>query len=284
MNAIAQAGLIMGGLGGALATVLAVAYRKLRVEEDPRIDEVEGLLPKSNCGACGQPGCRAFAEKVVSGELPPSKCSVSSPEGVERIAAFLGVDAGVLDRLTARLHCAGGVSQARQAAEYTGIGSCRAAALVSGGGKGCAWGCLGLADCEVACAFGAIEMNEERLPAVNPRRCTACGDCVRACPRLLFELIPLSKPLVVQCRAPLAGDEARAVCNVACDACGRCAADAPGLVAMVNNLAVVDYAAAAAQGPEATRRCPTGAIVFLGGGAQFVADRMVLPVGDRHAG
>lgn len=284
MNSIVQAALIMGGLGSSLASVLAVAYRSLRIEEDPRIDEVEGMLPKSNCGACGQPGCRALAEKVVNGELPPSKCSVSSPEGVERIAAYLGVDAGKLDRLTARLHCAGGASQARQAAEYTGLGSCRAAALVAGGGKGCAWGCLGLADCEVSCAFGAITMNADHLPVVDPRKCTACGDCVKACPRNLFELLPQSKRLLVQCRAPLSGDDARAVCKVACDACGRCAADAPGLVSIVNNLAVVDYASALTQSPQATKRCPTGAIVFLDGGAQFAADRPVVPVGVRNVG
>ena len=52
----------MGALGVALASVLALANKKLHVHEDPRIEEVEELLPATNCGACGSPGCRAFAE------------------------------------------------------------------------------------------------------------------------------------------------------------------------------------------------------------------------------
>ena len=53
--------------------------------------------------------------------------------------------------------------------------------------------------------------------------CTACGDCVDVCPRDLFELIPLSHHIFVQCKSPLAGDLALGLCTVACDACGRCA-------------------------------------------------------------
>lgn len=283
MSSILTAASIMGGLGASLAAVLAVAYRRLKVEEDPRIDEVEAMLPKSNCGACGQPGCRAFAEKLVLGELPPARCSVSSPDAVAAIAGWLGVDAGEAEKRVARLHCAGGRSHAVQGAVYSGFESCRAATLVSGGGKVCAWGCLGLADCELACSFGAIHMDEERLPVVDPARCTACGDCVRACPKGLFEVLPLAKALLVQCKAPLAGEAATAVCRVACDACGRCAADAPDLIHLVNNLPVIDYASALPQGPEATRRCPTGAIVHLGGGAQFAPPPLVLPVGAPDA-
>ena len=66
---------ILTGLGLLFATVIAVAYKKLRVWEDPRIEQVEEMLPGANCGACGQPGCRAFAEKVVSLDSPPGKYS-----------------------------------------------------------------------------------------------------------------------------------------------------------------------------------------------------------------
>jgi len=55
---------IMAGLGLFFSVILAIAYRYLRVEEDPRVTETEDLLPGSNCGACGQPGCRAFAEHL----------------------------------------------------------------------------------------------------------------------------------------------------------------------------------------------------------------------------
>jgi Na+-translocating ferredoxin:NAD+ oxidoreductase RNF subunit RnfB len=269
MSSIIIPAAIMAGLGFFFATLLAVSYRYLRVHEDPRVDHVEQMLPGSNCGACGEPGCHGFAEKLVEGVVAPSKCTVSSPDGVEAIADFLGVDAGEQEKRVARLHCAGGRAQAQQIAAYEGYTNCTAAHLLSGGGKGCPWGCLGLADCEVVCDFDAIHMNANGLPVVDPDKCTACGDCVDACPRDLFEILPLDHALLVQCMAQLAGDEATELCTVACDACGRCASDAaPGLIRMEKNLPVVDYSAGGPARPEATYRCPTGAIQWVVG-AQF---------------
>jgi Na+-translocating ferredoxin:NAD+ oxidoreductase RNF subunit RnfB len=266
MSEILTAAAIMGGLGLAFGAVLAFANRFLRVEEDPRLERVVEMLPGSNCGACGEPGCRALAEKLVAGAAKPSKCTVSSRLQLEAIAEFLGVDAGEEVKRVARLHCAGGLGRALQVARYEGFPSCRAAHLVGGGGLECTWGCLGLGDCEVACTFDAIVMNALRLPAVDVEACTACGDCVDACPRDLFELMPLTHNLIVQCKAPLAADDARRLCKVACDACGRCAQDAaPGLIRMEGNLPVIDYAAGGPAAPEATLRCPTGAIQWVVG-------------------
>jgi RnfABCDGE-type electron transport complex B subunit len=263
---------VMGGLSVFFGAVLAIANRFLKVEEDPRLDVLESMLPGTNCGACGEPGCRAFAEALVAGKRAPGTCTVSSPEGVGAIADYLGVESGTQVKRVARLHCAGGRAQARQIADYEGFSSCRAAALVAGGGKGCAWGCLGLADCERACTFDAIDMNANGLPVVDPVGCTACGDCVTACPRDLFEILPIDRPLIVQCRIPLAGEAATALCSVACDACGRCAQDAPGdLIRMSQNLPIVDYVRQVRMGPEPTFRCPTGAIRFVRG-RQFGGD------------
>lgn len=260
----------MSGIGLFFGIVLAVAYRFLRVSEDPRIEATEDLLPGSNCGACGEPGCRAFAEKLVQGLVQPSQCTVSSAENIDAVADLLGVDPGQQEKRVARLHCAGGQAQAYQIAEYRGFESCRAAAVVSGGGKGCSWGCLGLGDCLASCTFDAIHMNTNGLPVVAVETCTACGDCVDACPRDLFELVPLNQKLFVQCQSPLAGDIAIALCSAACDACGHCAADAaPGLIHMEDNLPVVDYSAGGPARAAATHRCPTGAIQWLESG-QFV--------------
>ncbi len=258
---------IMGGLGIFFGFGLSLAHRFLKVEEDPRLDAVEDLLPGSNCGACGEPGCRAFAENLIEGVHSPSTCSVSTASTIESVAALLGVDPGKQVKRVARLFCAGGLGVARQIADYRGEGSCRAAHLVGGGGKACSWGCLGLADCMVVCDFDAIQMNDQRLPVVDVDRCTACNDCVDVCPRDLFEVMPVTQNLIVQCKAPLEGDQARAVCGVACDGCGRCAQDAPqGLIQMENNLPVVAYDAGGPATPVATHRCPTGAIQWVEGG------------------
>ena len=83
MNSVLVAPAIMVGIGLFFATILAVAQRFLKVDEDPRIEATNELLPGTNCGACGQPGCLPFAEKLVAGEVKPSQCTVSSAEAID---------------------------------------------------------------------------------------------------------------------------------------------------------------------------------------------------------
>ncbi len=253
----------ISGLTVILASALVLANKKLYVYEDPRIDLVEEMLPHANCGACGFPGCRPFAEALTNGQALPGKCTVSSDEDRAKIAEFLGVALGAEEKVVARLACAGGSNVARNHARYHGEQSCRAAARVAGGGKGCFWGCLGLGDCARACDFDAIHMNAHNLPVVDEAKCTACGDCVEVCPKDLFSLHKLSHRLWVACSSQEAGDEVLEDCEVACTTCGRCEMDAPrGLITMRKNLPVVDY-----DRPHQTRspieRCPTGAIVWI---------------------
>ncbi|MFI5245978.1 MAG: 4Fe-4S dicluster domain-containing protein, partial [Gemmatimonadales bacterium] len=182
---------------------------------------------------------------------------------------FIGVAAGTAVRRTARVLCAGGADVAFTQAEYRGLGTCSAAASVAGGGKGCAWGCLGLADCERSCTFDAIRMSDTGLPVVDIAKCTACGDCVDACPKGLFTILPLEAHLLVQCRNLIGGDDALEQCRVACTACGKCVQDSePGLISVESGVAVVDYERVALAEPRAVERCPTGAIVWITG-AQF---------------
>lgn len=275
MNAVLLSILILGGVGLVFAVLITLANKKLKVWEDPRIDIVAGMLPGANCGACGMPGCRNFAEQAVAGALKPGQCNVLDPAGAAAIAQFLGVEAGESVKKVARLLCAGDSHVSVKQAEYRGLQTCAAAATVAGGGKGCAWGCLGLGDCAVSCKFGAIRMSESGLPVVDPALCTACGDCVAACPKGLFTIMTVDQKLIVQCRSLLEGDEAEALCQVACTACGKCALDAaPGLIAMRSGLAVVDYSKNELASPNAIRRCPTGAIAWVDG--QQFADKPAL--------
>lgn len=261
---IAAAGLFMTSLGVALAVLLAIANRKLYVFEDPRIDQVEEMLPRANCGACGSPGCRPFAESLVKGTVDPGLCTVNATEMTQGIADFLGVEVLQREKQVARLACAGGTHVAYYRAKYQGLESCRAANMVSGGGKGCTWGCLGLGDCERACEFDAINMDPHGLPVVVEENCVACNGCVEACPKDLFSLQPLSQKLWVACKNLVEGDEAEALCEVACTGCGRCAADAPeGLITIQHNLAKINYTKNGLASRVAIERCPTGAIVWL---------------------
>ncbi|MCP3673404.1 MAG: RnfABCDGE type electron transport complex subunit B [Gammaproteobacteria bacterium] len=278
----------MAGLGLVLAIILVVANKRLYVYEDPRIDDVESLLPAANCGACGSPGCRPFAEGVVTGVYEPSQCTVNAQESTQIIADYLGIDAGAADKKIARLACAGGDHVAVIRASYDGLSTCRGAALVSGGGKGCAWGCLGMGDCADVCDFDSITMSEHGLPMVNEDTCTSCGDCVDVCPKDLFSLQSLSHQLFVACKNLEKGDEPEADCEVVCTACERCVVDSPeGLITMKDNLAVIDYEQNSLASPIAVERCPTGAIVWfdkkgghrIGRDSKKIIRKEALPIG-----
>jgi Na+-translocating ferredoxin:NAD+ oxidoreductase subunit B len=287
METISTAVGFMAALGLLLASILILANRRLYVYEDPRIDQVEDLLPRANCGACGTAGCRPFAELLVKGEIAPGRCTVNSSSLNQTIAAFLGVALGAGEKHLARLACAGGKHVAFIRASYAGVHSCRGAALISGGGKGCSWGCIGLGDCADVCQFRAIRLDRHGLPVVDASRCTGCGDCVTVCPKGLFSMHPASHRLWVACKSLDAGDEAEHECEVVCTACGRCAQDSPeGLIKIRDNLAVVDYAKNALASKVAIERCPTGAIVWLapdgriikGKDARKVVRKEALPV------
>ena len=118
-------------------------------------------------------------------------------------------------------------------------------------------------------AAGAIQMNADGLPVVDLVKCTACGDCVDACPKGLFALVPENQHLFVQCRNLVEGDRVLEQCKVACTACGKCVMDAaPGLISVASGVAVIDSERALEATPAAAARCPTGAILWLEG-AQF---------------
>ncbi len=254
----------MSALGVILSGILALASHKLWVYEDPRIDEVEEMLPKTNCGACGTAGCRPFAEALIEGALTPANCTVSSSEEIDEIAQYLGVESGDVVKRVARLACAGGAHVARQRAHYDGLDSCRAAAMVAGGPKSCTWGCLGLADCADVCDLDAITMDQHGLPVVDTGKCTACEDCVEICPKGLFSIQPITHRLWVACKNLLRDEEAEAKCELACTGCEKCAKDAhEGLIQIQGNLARVDYSMNSLASPAAIERCPTGAIVWL---------------------
>lgn len=266
MNSVLLSVAILAGVGTTFGALIALTNAKMRVEEDPRLDDLTDLLPGANCGACGFAGCRAFAEAVIAGKTPPATCTVMSADEREDVAGYLGVDAGAANKRVARLLCAGGSDVAGRKADYVGIESCAAAVAVAGGGKGCAWGCVGFADCAVACDFEAITMSAFDLPVVDVDKCTACNDCVEACPLDLFVLHPVGDHLFVQCRNLLDGDAAEAVCAVACTGCKRCVQDAePGLIEVRQGLAIIDYEKIDLENPRAVERCPTGAIVWIDG-------------------
>jgi electron transport complex protein RnfB len=250
----------MAALGLLFSAGLAVAYQKLKVEEDPKVVEVSDSLPQANCGACGYAGCQAFAEAVVNGEAPSNGCPVGGAETAQRVADILGVEVGEIIKKVARLHCRGTKAAAKDRGAYLGLTTCYAANLV-GGNKQCSYGCLGYGDCVRACQFEALYMDEDGLPYVIEEACTACGKCVDACPRDLFELHPQDQNILVYCRSRDRGPAAKKACKNACIGCGICVRACPDVIELEKNLAVIkDYKKILPEQIPAMEKCPTDSI------------------------
>ena len=196
--------LMLSTLGVLAAVILYFVAQKFKVYEDPRIDEVEAVLPGANCGGCGYPGCRGFAEAFVKADdISTLFCPVGGNETSAAAAKVVGKEAAEQAPMVAVVRCSGTPEHRPRTSDYDGASSCKLAASLYSGDTGCQYGCLGLADCVAACTFDAIHMDEETgLPVVIEDKCTACGACVTACPKDIIELRkigPKSKRIYVSC-------------------------------------------------------------------------------------
>lgn len=238
--------LSLSALGVASAVILYFVAQKFKVYEDPRIDQVEEVLPAANCGGCGFPGCRNFADACVKApDLDAMYCPVGGNTVMAKVAAILGKEASQQAAQVAVIRCHGTPEFRPRTNRYEGALTCAIVHNLYIGEAGCPHGCLGCGDCVVVCAFDAIHMNPVTgLPEVIDEKCTACGACVKACPRNIIELRkknPKDRKIFVSCINTEKGAIARKNCEVACIGCGKCvkvcAFDA---ITMENNLAYID--------------------------------------------
>jgi len=219
---------ILTSIGLVAAAVLYYVSQKFRVSGDERIARVESVLPNTNCGGCGQPGCHAFAEAVVkAGDLSTLHCPVGGNSVMKQVAEVIGVKAVEREPYIAVVRCSGSFEYRKKTSIYDGAASCAIAAQLYSGDTGCAYGCLGLADCVDVCEFDAMYMDETTgLPVVVEDKCTACNACVKTCPKEILQLWPKGKKnqrIYVACLNEEKGSTARKECAVACSGCAKCA-------------------------------------------------------------
>lgn len=252
-------------LGLVLALVLYLVAEKFKVVEDPRIDEVEKVMPGANCGGCGFAGCRAFAEAAVKApNLDNNYCPVGGNEVMSKVASILGYEVKEKAPMVAVVRCNGTCEARPKINDYEGYPSCKVKASLYSGDTGCSFGCLGCGDCVAACKFGALSMDPVTgLPVVDEEKCTACGACTKACPKSLIELRlkgPRGMRMYVSCRNQDKGPAARKACASACIGCGICAKTCThDAIVVENNIAYIDPSKCKLC-RECEAMCPTGAI------------------------
>ena len=259
---------ILSVLGLVLALVLFFIAKKFKVEEDPRIDEIEKVMPGANCGGCGFAGCRAFADAAVKApNLDNQFCPVGGNDVMKKVAAILGYEVKEKAPMVAVVRCNGTCENRPKTNIYDGTQSCKVKAALYSGDTGCAFGCLGCGDCTEACQFGAITMNPETgLPVVDGTKCTACGACVKACPKHVIELRNTgttpknTRRVYVSCINKDKGAVARKACKAACIGCGKCAkVCAHEAITVEGNVAYIDFTKCKLC-KKCVAECPTGAI------------------------
>ena len=256
-------------LGILAAVVLYFVAQKFKVEEDPRIDEVEKMLPGANCGGCGFAGCRGMADALVKNDdISALFCPVGGGDTMKGIAAYLGKAAPEKEPMVATVRCGGVCDKRPRTNIFDGAKSCAVASSLYVGETACAYGCLGYGDCVAACAFDAIHINPETgIAEVDAEKCTACGACVKACPKKIIELRkkwPKGRAVYVGCVSKDKGAVVMKACKAGCIGCGKCEkVCAFGAITIENNLAYID-----SQKCKLCRKCvnecPTGAIKLVG--------------------
>lgn len=234
-------------LGLLLAVVLYIVAKKFKVEEDPRIDDVEAIMPGANCGGCGFAGCRAFAENAVkSSTLDGLFCPVGGNEVMKKVAERLGMAVAEKAPMVAVVRCHGTCDNRPTTNFFDGASSCKVQNSLYAGDTDCRYGCLGHGDCVAVCPFDAIKINPRtRLPEVDDEKCTACGSCVKACPKGIIELRnkgSKNRRVFVSCVNKDKGAVAKKACAVACIGCMKCLKVCPfDAIKVENNLSYIDF-------------------------------------------
>jgi Na+-translocating ferredoxin:NAD+ oxidoreductase subunit B len=159
MGALALTALTLAG--GAL---LSFAVRAFRVDGNPLIESIDAVLPQTQCGQCGHPGCRPYAEAIANGEAI-NRCPPGGQETVDRLAELLGVDTLPLDADP----------------ETTDVD--RVAVIIEED-------CIGCTKCIQACPVDAILGAAKLMHTVLPDLCTGCDLCIAPCPVDCIEMVP----------------------------------------------------------------------------------------------
>ena len=242
MNVVLVTALFSLGLAFILGLALGFFKEFFAVKEAPLTGQLRSILPGANCGACGFPGCEAYAISVAKAESGINSCTVGGQAVAEQMSELVGGSANVKP-MVAVLACRGTHEKAPDKGEYIGVKSCRAAKISTGSIKRCSWGCQAFGDCVKVCKFGALSMGEEGLPHVDTEKCTGCRACANECPQHIIWVIPRETKGARPLCSNLNVNKAMVAknCKAGCIKCEICVKNCPeGCIKMANGIPVVE--------------------------------------------
>ncbi|SMY36094.1 electron transport complex subunit RsxB [Photobacterium andalusiense] len=166
MSGILIAAIVLAVLAAIFGIILGFASVRFKVEADPIVEQIDAILPQTQCGQCGFPGCRPYAEAIANGEII-NKCPPGGQATIEKLADLMGVE----------------VPQASD--EVTN--SIKKVAFIHEDM------CIGCTKCIQACPVDAIVGGTKAIHTVIKDECTGCDLCVSPCPTDCIEMIPVEE-------------------------------------------------------------------------------------------
>lgn len=163
---IISALLALGLLAAAFGAVLGFAAIKFKVEGDPLVQQIDDLLPQTQCGQCGYPGCRPYAQAIADGDQI-NKCPPGGQSTINNLADLLGMEAPTLDEEHGEESDVPKVAYIREDE------------------------CIGCTKCIQACPVDAILGAAKQMHTVITSECTGCDLCVEPCPVDCIDMLPI---------------------------------------------------------------------------------------------
>ena len=160
--------LVMAGIAIVLGLTLGYAAIRFKVEGDPLVEKIDAILPQTQCGQCGFPGCKPYAEAIANGEADINQCPPGGEEGVRKLADLLG-------------------REFKPLSEEHGVEKPKSVAVID------EQVCIGCTLCIQACPVDAIVGAAKQMHTVVEPLCTGCERCVAPCPVDCIAMVPLAE-------------------------------------------------------------------------------------------
>ncbi len=154
-------------LGSLFGLGLGWAAGKFKVDSDPVVDQIDAVLPQTQCGQCNFPGCRPYAEAIASGEADINQCPPGGEAGIQALADLLGLEVRPLN-------------------PENGVEKPRTVAIIDEAV------CIGCTLCIQACPVDAIVGAAKLMHTVIEAECTGCDLCLPPCPVDCIEMVPVA--------------------------------------------------------------------------------------------